>query len=93
MKIGREGKLQPYGYFEKFDVAALAGVTEQTVTQKAAGVNWYVRGQNVRFTAEYLKNEFAKPTGLVGGRVNASSQPIDLVTGNTSLRAMFQVAF
>lgn len=92
-KIGKEGKLQPYGYYEKFDVAAIAGVKEQTVTQKAVGVNWYLRGQNVRFTAEYLKNEFAKPTGLIGGRVNASNQPIDLVTDNTSLRAMFQVAF
>ncbi|MDQ8154709.1 MAG: selenite/tellurite reduction operon porin ExtI [Gemmatimonadota bacterium] len=91
--VGKEGKLQPYGYYEKFDVAALAGVKEQTVTQKALGVVWYLRGQNVRFTAEYLKNEFAKPTGLVGGRVNASFQPIDLVTDNTSMRAMFQVAF
>lgn len=92
-KIGKEGKLQPYGYYEKFDVAALAGVKEQTVTQKALGVNWYLHGQNVRFTAEYLKNEFAKPTGLIGGRLNASNQPIDLVTENTSMRAMFQVAF
>jgi hypothetical protein len=92
-KLGKEGKLQPYGYYEKFDVAALAGVKEQTVTQKAVGVNWYIRGQNVRFTAEYLKNEFAKPTGLIGGRVNASFQPLDLVTDNTSMRAMFQVAF
>lgn len=91
--FGKEGKLQPYGYYEKFDVAALAGVKEQTVTQKAVGVNWYIRGQNVRLTAEYLKNEFAKPTGLVGGRVNASFQPLDLVTENTSTRLMFQVAF
>ncbi|MBM3906570.1 MAG: hypothetical protein FJ363_00685 [Gemmatimonadetes bacterium] len=92
-KIGKEGKLQPYGYYEKFDVAAIAGVKEQTITQKAIGVNWYLHGQNVRFTTEYLKNEFAKPTGMIGGRVNASNQPIDLVTENTSLRAMFQVAF
>jgi hypothetical protein len=92
-KIGKEGKLQPYAYYEKFDVAALAGVKEQTVTQKAAGMIWYLRGQNVRLTAEYLKNEFAKPTGLIGGRVNASNQPIDLVTENTSMRMMFQVAF
>ena len=92
-KFGKEGKLQPYGYYEKFNVAAIAGVKEQTITQKAVGVNWYIRGQNVRFTAEYLKNEFAKPTGLVGGRVNATFQPIDLVTENTSVRAMFQVAF
>jgi hypothetical protein len=92
-KIGKEGKLQPYGYYEKFDLAALAGVKDQTVTQKAAGVNYYIHGQNVRFTLEYLKNEFAKPTGLVGGRVNATFQPIDLVTETSVLRAMFQVAF
>lgn len=92
-EIGKEGKLQPYGYYEKFNVAALAGVKDQTVTQQAVGVNWYIRGQNVKLTAEYLKNEFAKPTGLIGGRVNASSQPIDLVTETSTLRAMFQVAF
>lgn len=92
-KFGKEGKLQPYGYYEKFDVAALAGVTEQTVTQKAVGFNFYIRGQNVRFTGEYLMNEFAKPTGMVGGRVNASNQPIDLITENKNIRAMFQVAF
>lgn len=92
-KFGKEGKLQPYGYYEKFDLAALAGVTEQTVTQKAVGFNFYIRGQNVRFTGEYLMNEFAKPTGMVGGRVNASNQPIDLITENKNIRAMFQVAF
>jgi hypothetical protein len=93
MKVGKEGKIQPYGYYEKFDVAALAGVTEQTVTQKAGGFVWYIRNQNVRLTAEYQRNEFAKPQGFVGGRVNASSQPIDLFTKNSSFRTMFQVAF
>lgn len=93
IKIGKEGRLQPYGYYEKFDLAALTGVNEQTVTQKAAGLNWYIRGQNVRFTAEYLRNEFAKPQGFQGGRVNAANQPIDLFTKNDSFRTMFQVAF
>lgn len=93
MKVGKEGKIQPYGYYEKFDLAALAGVTEQTVTQKAGGFIWYIRGQSVRFTAEYQRNEFAKPQGFLGGRVNASSQPIDLFTKNSSFRTMFQVAF
>lgn len=91
--FGKEGKLQPYGYYEKFDVAALSGVTDQTVTQKAFGLNYYIRGQNVRFTIEYLKNEFAKPTGLAGGLVNTSNQPIFLYSENTNTRAMFQVAF
>jgi hypothetical protein len=90
---GKEGKLQPYAYYEDFDVAALAGVTEQTVTQTGLGVNWYIRGQNVRFTLEYLKNEFAKPTALVGGRLNANNQTIDFYSENSSVRAMFQVAF
>lgn len=93
MKIGKQGKLQLYGYYEDFDLAALAGVTEQTVTQKAVGFNWFIRGQNVRFTAEYQNNEFAKPTGMVGGRVNAANQPIDLFTENNAIRTMFQVAF
>ncbi|MBA4136030.1 MAG: hypothetical protein C0518_01785 [Opitutus sp.] len=91
--FGSEGKLQPYAYYEKFDVAALSGVTDQTVTQKGFGLNYYIRGQNVRFTIEYLKNEFAKPTGLAGGLVNASNQPIFLYSENANTRAMFQVAF
>ncbi len=91
--IGKEGKLQPFAYYEKFDLAAIAGVKDQTITQKAAGFNWYLHGQNVRFTAEYQRNEFAKPTGMVGGRVNASFQPIDLITENSTIRAQFQVAF
>jgi len=91
--FGREGRLQPYAYYEKFDVAALAGVTDQTVTQKAVGLNWYIRGQNVRLTFEYLMNEFAKPTGMVGGLVNASNQPITLYTETENFRSMCQVAF
>jgi hypothetical protein len=91
--FGKEGRLQPYCYYEKFDVAALAGVTDQTVTQKAIGLNWYIRGQNVRLTFEYLKNEFAKPTGMVGGLVNASNQPITFYTENNNIRTMCQVAF
>lgn len=91
--FGSEGKLQPYAYYEKFDVAAISGVTDQTITQKGFGLNYYIRGQNVRFTIEYLKNEFAKPTGLAGGLVNASNQPIFLFSENASTRAMFQVAF
>jgi hypothetical protein len=91
--FGKEGRLQPYCYYEKFDVAAIAGVTDQTVTQKGLGVNWYIRGQNVRLTFEYLKNEFAKPTGMVGGLVNASNQPITLYTENQNIRSMCQVAF
>lgn len=91
--VGKEGKLQPYAYYEKWDVAALAGQTDQTVTQKAVGFNWYIRGQNVRFTLEYLRNEFEKPTAFVGGRLNANNQPIDFYTENTNVRAMFQVAF
>ncbi len=91
--VGSEGKLQPYGYYEKWDVAFLAGVADQTVTQTALGLNWYIRGQNVRLTFEYLHNEFDKPTGLAGGRLNSSNQPIDLYTENNNFRTMFQVAF
>ncbi|BET67883.1 hypothetical protein ASA1KI_28010 [Opitutales bacterium ASA1] len=91
--FGKEGRLQPYAYYEKWDVAFLAGVSEQTVTQKAVGVNWYIKGQNVRFTLEALRNDFAKPSAMVGGRLNANNQPIDFYTENTNVRAMFQVAF
>ena len=73
------------------DFAQISGVTEQTITQKALGVNWYITGNNnVRFTLEYQRNKFAKPTAFANGTVSSS---IGNNTANTAIRGMFQVAF
>lgn len=89
--IGARGKLQPYAYYEDWDFAQISGVTEQTITQKAVGFNWFITGtNNVRFTAEYQRNEFAKPTAYANGTVTSS---IGTHRANTSIRGMFQVAF
>lgn len=89
--FGKKGKLQPYAYYENWDLAVIAGVTEQTITQKAVGFNYFITGNNsVRFTLEYQRNEFAKPTAFVTGLPTSS---VGAFTENNSLRAMFQVAF
>ncbi len=89
--IGKKGKLQPYAYYEDWDFAQIAGVTEQNITQKAFGFNWYISGtNNVRLTVEYQRNEFAKPTAFPTGAVTSS---VGTNRANTSLRTMFQVAF
>lgn len=89
--IGKKGKLQPFAYYEKWDLAQIAGVTEQTITQKALGFNWFITGNNnVRFTFEYQRNQFAKPTAYPTGVVMSS---VGTHTANTCIRGMFQVAF
>lgn len=91
VKIGKKGKLQPYAYYEDWDLAVISGVTEQNIVQKACGFNWYITGNNnVRLTVEYQRNEFAKPTAFANGTVSPS---VGTNRANTSIRTMFQVAF
>ncbi len=88
--FGKAGKLQPFAYYENWDFAVIAGVTEQNIKQKAVGFNWFITGNNnVRFTAEYQINEFGKPTALASGTgVNPAG-----FTETKTIRAQFQVAF
>jgi hypothetical protein len=89
--IGKKGKLQPYAYYENWDFALISGVLDQNIEQSAIGINWYITGNNnVRFTAEYQHNKFAKPTAYANGTVSPS---VGTNTENTAIRAMFQVAF
>lgn len=66
MTIGKEGKIQPYVFFEHWKFAHLLGVNGQKIEQQGAGVNYYVRKQNVRATLEYIDTEFDKETTLFG---------------------------
>ena len=85
MTIGKEGKLQPYALYENWRFAHLLGVNSQTITTTGGGINYYIHGQNVRTTLEYLKTEFDAPTTLFG--ITDSTKVTDFRT----VRLMFQV--
>ena len=72
MTVGKEGLIQPYLLAENWRVASILGVTGQRIKQTGGGVNYYVHGQNVRFTLEYLKTDFDTPTNLVGDVVGTT---------------------
>lgn len=92
VKLGPKGLLQPYGVYEDWEFAHLLGIDGQKIKQYGGGLNYYVRQQNVRLTMEYLKTEFDKPTGLVGGRVDPTTfAPIDKWTEYGTFRLMLQV--
>lgn len=91
-KVGPQGLLQPYVIYEDWTFAHLLGIDDQNITQYGGGLNYYIRQQNVRLTAEYLKTEFEKPTGLIGGRVNPTTfAPVDKFTEYGTFRVMFQI--
>ena len=85
MTIGKEGKLQPYALYENWRFAHLLGVNSQTITTTGGGINYYIHGQNVRTTLEYLKTEFDTPTTLFG--ITDTTKVKDYQT----VRFMFQV--
>jgi hypothetical protein len=92
VKLGPKGLLQPYFIYEDWKFAHLLGINDQKIKQYGGGINYYVRQQNVRLTMEYLKTEFDKPTGLIGGRVDPTTfAPIDKWTEYGTFRLMLQV--
>ena len=64
VKIGEAGRLQPYFLYEDWEFAHLLGINEQTIKQTGGGINYYIHGQNVRLTAEYLDTEFGTATAV-----------------------------
>lgn len=68
--VGEEGLLQPYFIKEHGEFAAFSGVMDQTIDQYGCGLNYYIHGQNVRITTEYLKTEFDKPSPAAIGLGN-----------------------
>lgn len=90
--IGAEGRLQPYFLYEDWTFAHLLGINEQTIKQVGGGLNYYVHGQKVRLTGEYLKTEFGTATGFIGARVDPTTfAPLDKVKDYGSFRLMMQV--
>jgi hypothetical protein len=85
-KIGKEGRLQPYVFYERWLFAHLLGVNGQRVEQKAVGINYYIKKQNVRTTLEYVKTEFEQPTTLFG-ILDATKK----ITETDMIRFMFQI--
>jgi hypothetical protein len=64
--IGKMGKLQPYVFYEKWKFAHLLGVNGQKIEQQGAGINYYIRKQDVRTTLEYINTKFGQETTLFG---------------------------
>ncbi|MFN2238874.1 MAG: selenite/tellurite reduction operon porin ExtI [Thermoanaerobaculia bacterium] len=90
--VGKKGLLQPYVLAESWEFAHLLGINNQKIDQVGAGVNYYIRRQNVRLTAEYLKTEFDQATPFVGGRINPTTgAPIDRIEEYDTLRVMLQL--
>lgn len=90
-KIG-PGKLQPYAVAEHWEFAHLLGINSQEIDQTGFGANYYIKGQNVRVTVEYLKTEFDKLTGYVGARVDpVTFAPIDKIKEYDTFRVMLQL--
>lgn len=63
--VGEEGLLQPFARYEDWNLASYLGMPDQQVTQWGVGLNYFVTGdERVRFSVEYYKTEFDKPTRL-----------------------------
>jgi hypothetical protein len=91
-KLGKQTLVQPYVNYEDWSFAHLLGIDEQKISQYGGGVNLYIRQQDVRLTAEYLKTTFDKATPLIGGRVNPTTfAPIDRWTQYGTFRLMLQL--
>jgi hypothetical protein len=73
------GRVQIYGRYEKWDFAELNNVFDQEIKWYAGGLNYLIKGQNLRITLEAAKTNFDKET--------------DSVQDFTTLTAMLQVRF
>jgi hypothetical protein len=92
--IKETGLLQPYGVYEDWKFAHLLGIDDQQINQYGGGLNYYLKGQNVRFTAEYLRTDFDKMTPLIGSRMDpVTSMPIDRWKSYDTFRVMFQFVY
>lgn len=80
-KIG-PGNVQVYARYEDWDFAQLSGIFDQNLKWTGAGINYLLKGQNLRVTLEYAHTELDKedPT-------NADTRDFDTVT------AMLQLLF
>lgn len=58
-KVG-PGQLQFFARYENWSFANLGGIEDQEIDWSAAGVNYFLKGQDIRLTFEYSHNDFDK---------------------------------
>jgi hypothetical protein len=58
-KIGT-GELQVFGRYEEWKFAQLSGIFDQEIKWSALGINYFLKGQDLRLTLEYSINDFTK---------------------------------
>jgi hypothetical protein len=58
-KIG-SGDLQFFGRYEKWRFAQLVGTYDQEIKWTAVGINYLLKGEDLRLTLEYSMNDFAR---------------------------------
>ncbi|MBW6520390.1 MAG: OprO/OprP family phosphate-selective porin [Desulfoarculaceae bacterium] len=94
LTVGAKGKIQPFARYENWDIASLLGVRNQTVEQWGVGANYYVKGNDrIRFTLEYSRTNYDKPTDLADYTDQTAPQPHDLTDSYDTMTAMFMVSF
>jgi hypothetical protein len=60
------GKWQPFVRYERWSFGELKGIVDQTINWTAVGVNYYVKGQDLRITLEVARNDFDKTDAATG---------------------------
>jgi hypothetical protein len=55
-----KGRLQVYGRYESWRFAELSDVLDQQIRWTAAGVNYFLKGQDLRMTLEVSHNDFVR---------------------------------
>ena len=58
-KVG-PGQLQFFARYENWSFANLGGIEDQEIDWSAAGVNYFLKGQDLRLTFEYSFNDFER---------------------------------
>jgi hypothetical protein len=58
------GQVQFFGRYENWTFADLGGVQDQEIDWYAFGINYYIKGQDIRLTFEYAINDFDKEDPL-----------------------------
>jgi len=80
--------LQFFGRYEKWRFAELNNIFDQKVDWYGFGANYYIRGQNLKLTAEFSHTDFEKE-GVASGLQGASLQSKDFNTFITQLQVVF----
>lgn len=91
MTLGAKGKLQPFARYEDWNLAYMMGNYDQGVQQTGVGINYFVLGNDkLRFTMEYYKTDFDKPTKL-GDYLSQTGANDTMYTDYGTVALMFMV--